>query len=236
MPAATTRHASMLAVALLSSAPVCANTLSWVEVPIPTGTPITNGGGETLDGYRSWDLTLHTTSDWTGAVLTIELDSGIIFQEPEGFGLNGVTLGQPTPAGIGPLPSSEYDTYFFDPHGGAHELYFGLFADAGVCPFINGESRCNPVTPTLIYFGWGSAGSDIDDVGSFQVARVTLHPDAQGTWSFGISAAGIATAIETSGAIVNGAFVPEPVAVVIAVLGCPVLLGRRRFYAEGGYA
>ncbi len=65
-----------------------------------------------LTGYVTYDLQVTTDTDWTAAAMLVELSEGEIYQEPEGWGHNGSTLGPPDPAGFGMFPSSEFDTYF----------------------------------------------------------------------------------------------------------------------------
>lgn len=142
-------------------------------VPIPAGVPITDGGGATLDGYVSHDIIVNTTTDWIATALLIQLDSGSIYQEKEGVGYNGITLGQPDPALFGLFPSSEFDSYVFDPHGAA--AFTGAAGDVG------GNSK--QFDSNRIDVTWNSAGSDRLDIGPSHVSRITLSGDAQGTWS-----------------------------------------------------
>ncbi len=178
----------------LPAALASANTVSWVNVPIPAGTAVTagsSGATGSLDGFRSFDLTLSTTGDWEAAALLIELAGGQIFQEAEGGGFNGTTLGQPNPSLLGVFPSSQFDTHIFDPHGGA--VIAGAGGDAGgdIQQFDSAE----------IDISWASAVADTADVGTFSIARITLSDDAQGTVSISFTAADVGkpiTAISSS--------------------------------------
>jgi hypothetical protein len=199
-----------------------ANSAAWVNVPIPGGTAINNPGSSpgagNLDGFTSQDLTLTTTADWTATALLITLSSGQLFQEGEGFGANGITLGQPAPAGFVPLPSSEFDSYIFDPHGGA--------AIAGAAGDVGGDVQ--QFDTAEVDISWNSAGADAADTGTFAISRITLSNDANGTAALAFTVAGVGSAIVQNFVIVNGAIVPEPASLALMGLGGIAALRRRR--------
>ncbi len=235
MPVLTARIAPILATALLTAATANANTSSWVNVPIPAGTAVNNPNSEpagltTLDGYQSWDLTLETTTDWTAALLQVTLTSGSIFQEGEGipFASNGVTLGQPNPLGFFTLPSSEFDSYIT---GGDGTGFTAAIAGCAGAVFPCGIPR--QFDSSGVDITWNSLGAETGDIGIFSIARITLSPDAQGTWSLLFTTSATTAAIGSDGIVVNGALVPEPASLALLSLGALGLIRRGHTYAKG---
>ncbi len=148
-----------------------------------------------LTGFTTSDLEVTTTSDWTGAVLLLTLTQGTIYQEPEGFGLNGSTLGPPNPAGFGAFPSSEFDTSI----GGD----VNSPSIAGAAGDVGGDTP--QFDTSELDISWYN--NVTNDIGTFDIARITLSDDAVGTWSMKLTAAGSTTTTE-SGSITAGAFLP----------------------------
>jgi hypothetical protein len=212
---------AMCAITLASGPAMGENIAKFAPVPIPAGTVINNPnsspGAGTLDGFHSYDLILNTDDDWGAAALLITLSSGQFYQEGEGFGANGVTLGQPDPAGFGVLPSSEFDTYIFDPHGGAG--YGGPALDLGgdVLQFDTNE----------IDISWYSNGTDVADIGRFSIGRFTWSGDTNGTIAFYGVTADYQNNISAEFNIINGV-IPEPASLSLLCVGGLGLLRRRR--------
>ncbi len=215
--------------------PASANTASWSSSSVPLGTNIVDGitfpfvppgpviGN--LDGFIVNDLIMNTTIDWTATFLQVNLTSGSIFQEKEGFGQNGVTLGQTDPNGFSFLPSSEFDSYIFDPHGGAQIQ--SACAAIGPCPHTQFDT-------STIDISWNSAGADTSDLGIFSIARVTLSPDANGTAFVASLVSGAASRVETDFLIQNGHIVPVPEPASVLLLGLSGLGLMRRRSCRGG--
>ena len=192
-----------------------ANSLEWTNTPlgaVPINNPNSVPGTGTLEGWVVNDLVLTTTADWTAAAMLIELDTGSIFQEGEGFGANGITLGEPNPAGLLDLPSSEFATYIFDPHGGA--------AIAGAAGDVGGDAQ--QFDTAELDISWNSAGADTADIGTFSIARVTLSPDAFGTARVAFTVAGVEGVIRADIPII-----PEPASGALLGLAGLAVLRRR---------
>jgi hypothetical protein len=213
----------MFAISLTAAPTIAANSVSLVEVPIPAGTAINNPASSpssgTLDGFRSYDLIATTDADWTTAAVLLTLSSGMIFQEGEGFGSNGVTLGQPSPAGFATLPSSEFDTYIYDPHGGAG--FGGHAVDLGgdALQFDSAELDAS----------WFSPGPDTADIGTFGIARFTWSGDTNGSLALGFTIAGVPGVLIGNYQIVNGSILaPEPASLTLLSLGGLMMLRRHR--------
>lgn len=221
------------AMALSTSTAASANTAEWVNNPVPLGTDIVDGftmpAGPlgavigNLDGYITNDLILNTTSDWTAAQLIVSLTGGSIWQQPDDTGniiYNGTTIGKPDPMLFPFLPSSEYDSYVFDPHGGA---YFGT-ACGGPGPCDHETFNTSEVDAI-----WGSRAEDTADVGVFSIARVTLSPDANGSAQVAFTVEGEAGKTTANFLVQNGQIVPvpEPATLGLLALGGCVVLARR---------
>ncbi len=200
---------AILSLALTAQASATISLPTIAQVPIPAGTLITDGGGATLDNFVSQDLFVNTTNDWTTAVLLIQLDSGSIFQEPEGALGNGLTIGPTDPAGFGSLPSSQFDTYL---HSETIDTPFGprivinLTGSAG--DLVAGSLQS--FDTQSINMTWDSSGTEKSDIGEMNLGRFTLSDDATGTWSLAVTEAFNPHVRFVNNPIVNGQMVLSP--------------------------
>ncbi len=235
----STRSALAVLLSLAFSGQVfAASSATWDINPVPLGTNIVDGFllpfGPTgavignLDGFVANDLVMNTTSDWTATLLQVNLTSGSIWQEPDDTATvtwNGATLGKPNPAfyTLATLASSEFDSYMTGGDGTGSTASIG-----GACADISPNPCPLQFDSSGIDITWNSLGQEAGDIGIFSIARVTLSPDAQGSWLVKFTVAGFPTAIETSGVVVNGALVPEPASLSLLSLSGLGLLRRRR--------
>ena len=127
---------------------------------VAAGLPSTNFvpvGTQNIGGtdYNIWEVQVTVTSDWTATRLNIDLDTGSLYQDPNG----GNT--KPTPAEILLHPDLAYDTYVTTPNDGPVTF--------GGNPTIDGTS---------LIATWGD---QVDTgVGTWTVAQLALTTDAQG--------------------------------------------------------
>ena len=147
-------------------------------------------------------------ADWTSAGLRINLTSGWAYQNASG------SDGAPSSAFINFVPELEFDTYV------------GIIDDgtAGIVshsPFFPGPLSLD--APQINVGIWWN--TDTGDLGPAQIAMITLSPDAAGTWELITSFAG--GQLQSSGVVVNGAIIPEPVSLVLFGLGGLAMLRRR---------
>jgi hypothetical protein len=137
-----------------------------------------------LDGYRSQDLVIDFTGQWTGAQLQVELTRGSIYQDT--FGDND----PPNPAFFGSQPALEFDTFVMAGNltndvslfGGAVDIWEHRNPDA---PQGQDAPADLVLDSTGIYASWfgqpGNSGSYTDQA-DFATARITLTDDATGDW------------------------------------------------------
>lgn len=136
-----------------------------------------------LDNYRSQDLVIDFTGQWTGAQLQIELTNGSIYQDP--FGDDD----PPNPGFFTSQPALEFDTFIMGGNltngvsilGGAVDIwdYRNPGADQQDAP---AQSIFNS---SAIYTDWyAQAGvtAPYTDQTDFTTARITLSDDATGDW------------------------------------------------------
>jgi hypothetical protein len=144
-----------------------------------------------LAGYVTQDLVFETDTDWLSAQLLVTLTSGTVYQDPFG----GTTSPNPTLFNL--QPSLEFDTYVSN--GVVGEPVATVTAE-----------DFNPGAPVQcdedgISLGWFT--TDVDDVGSLPLARITLSDDAAGTFHFratALSSEGGVDQFDVTGTMANG--------------------------------
>ena len=145
-----------------------------------------------LTGYNTFDLEVTTTSDWTAAVMRLNLTNGTIYQDPSG---SSVAL---NPLIYTIVPSLEFDTFL----GGG----VALPSIAGAAGDLGGDAL--QFDAGELDVSWFNVGAN--DIGTLGIARITLSDDAAGTWSYlAINAAG--ERVTDSGTVTAGSFAtPTP--------------------------
>ena len=149
------------------------------------------------------------TSDWTSAVMDIDLTTGSFYQDAMGSNT------EPPAAWIAMVPSLEWDTYAAVPAG-----------DPSVASFAG--------TPVLDATNYDASWFDSadDGTGTFTVARLTVTTDADSNGDFtgtvyDRSTAG--TGVDIVGWSVDGGnFIPEPATMGLLAMGSLALIRRRR--------
>ncbi len=115
-----------------------------------------------MDGYRTFDLQVTCTEDWSFASLLIEMDEGSIYQDAAGTDL------KPNATLFGAYPTLEYDTYIT---ANGHSL-----SVLGGAREIGGsELQFDTDEIDITWFDLSQ-----NDTGTFVVARVTVTDDASG--------------------------------------------------------
>lgn len=181
-------------------------------VTIPSGTNIVDGieypGGTpgsvlgNLNNYVCQDMEVDTDIDWSGAAMLVELSTGSMYQELEGFAAtqngykmyNGQTSKVPSSAFYSSLPSSEYDTYV---HGnGDDATLIGAGGDAG--------GDLQEFSTDEIDVSWYGPTGSTDDTDLVALGRFTFSNDAVGIWRLVVTLRGEASDIVVTGTIANG--------------------------------
>ena len=157
--------------------------------------------------YNIWEMRVTTGADWTNTRLDITLDTGQMFN------VDAFIVEQPDAVKAG-TPNLAYDTWVTVPEG------------AGAPVAIGGT----PVQgPTEFGVSWGNLNTT--DIGTFDIAQITLSADAAGTLSARNFQAGAPEDVYGAHAVIrNGMIVPEPASAFVLLLGVgtTVLIRRPR--------
>ncbi len=142
-----------------------------------------------LAGYNTFDLEITTTTDWTAAVLLLNLTQGTIYQDA-----SGTALAMP-PAAYAFVPSLEFDTALGDSAAAS--------SIAGAAGDLGGDAyQFDTLELDVTWFNIANT-----DTGTFGIARITLSDDAVGTWSYKVINASTDSATDT-GAFTDGDLLP----------------------------
>ncbi len=123
--------------------------------------------GDSIAGYKTFDLVVSTDTDWSSASLSIDLQRGSIYQDPAGTEL------APNPVTFQAFPAIEFDTYIT-----ANGDLTSVGGGGGGGAMLFDNSRID-VT-------WSGLGTD--DVGTVVIGRITLSEDAVGSVSLEVKA------------------------------------------------
>jgi len=147
---------------------------------------VDNSANPVLNGFRTYDLIISTTHQWTTSAIYLELDQGSVYQDAFGAG-----FGAPSQQILDALEQSgtpnglAFDTYYAPPDLGQGNPATDVGGTPNVfVPDTEGISR-----------SWGTPQSAFDQAGlsssgTQRAARITISDDATGTWSFGATEVG----------------------------------------------
>ncbi len=124
-----------------------------------------------LSNYETSDIEVMTTTDWESASLVVNLSQGTIYQDASGG------IAAPNPALFAGTPSLEFDTSVGGDRGSVSIT--GRPVDLDQDNFHFDSDRLS--------IAW--ANTNNADIGTFDVARITLSDDAVGSWSLFLEAA-----------------------------------------------
>lgn len=169
-------------------------------------------------GWVTNDIVVQADSDWLSAMMVVLPDaSGMIYQDTYG----SANPQSPDPLFVAAFPTLAYDTYVGNGVLG-ESVSTAAAVDMGQAAIL--------FDTNVLAIAWYT--SDDDDLGSLDLARITLGDQAQGTWEFRATASpskGPATVMV--GQIINGELVviPEPATMaLLAVGGIGMLIRRKR--------
>ena len=155
-----------------------------IDAPVATTAIVAVDNSTALTGYVTQDIVIDTATDWLSVEFTLTLTGGTIYQDISG----GAT--PPTAAVIAGTPSLEFDTFVSG--GGTVD---------GTVPSFAGPVVMDAEEIDVTFFTTSTA-----DIGTLELARITLSDDATGSFQFTYYTAGTgpATALTVSGTITNG--------------------------------
>ncbi len=182
-----------------------------------------------LEGFTTFAMRVTATTDWTNADLKVQLTSGTLRQleGPAPFGGTAKIAG---PAGFG-------DTAVFGPNSSDDDLVSGLLYPQLAVDHVE--------TDTEFAASWFNTSTD--DIGTFDIAMITLSDDATGTIVFRTIAGthveeggftrGASVTFEVRDGQIVGlvSAIPEPSAILLFSLGILPLLVSRKLGCCAGY-
>ena len=161
---------------------------------VVTGATVNSFLPEGLEGYVTNDVLIDFTGQYTGSQMIVNLDSGTIYQnEAAGPGQGNLA---PLDVLLNSLPLLAFDTFAANggPTASANASSFSMSEGAAINVSLDnghpeGTLRPGVFTENAIDAQWNpGGGADVQGPQPFQVARVTLSNDANGTFQFIASA------------------------------------------------
>jgi len=182
--------------ACMAQLSLAAISASWLPV-------ITEAATNPPPGFKTYDLVVTTSTDWLGSNLVMNLTTGSIYNDANGAGSDS-----PNPAFFGFVPTLRWDSYVTN----GKALGSGQASSAGGAVDLGGSPTA-AWTATAINKNWFT--TDLDNIGTFTVARITLSDGATGTFNMRHDAVG--TPFFTQSGQLSA--IPEPSTIALLLVG-----------------
>ncbi len=167
---------------------------------------VDNSANSILDGFRTYDLIINTTNQWTTSAIFLELSQGSVYQDAWGAGFAPPSQTILDLLEQNAIPNGlKFDTYYAPPDLGQGNPATDVGGTFNVfVPETQGISR-----------SWGTSQSAFDQAGLVSsgtqlAARITISDGAVGTWSFGATEVGSPQAKFLNNPIAAGAMSLTP--------------------------
>lgn len=213
------------------NAPVATTT----ENGIVGSAAVTNDPNLSTRVFNAMLVTIPPGADWTNSQLRLQLTAGQVYNAPDPDA-DGVDTESSPASSFTSAPRGAYDTFVNSKPSMVGNPPRPRPLGATILGKLNPDGSAAPppaiglignTSPQLVSVAWGNTVGGED--GTFQVAQITLSPDAAGT-IFGATFSNLnpGIAVPFSFPIAGGAIVPEPASIGLVSLGALGLLARRR--------